>query len=29
MKINWDFIGGLLCCCLVLVMAWALLWMFA
>ena len=29
MKIDWDFIGGFLCCCLVLVMFWAFLWVFA
>ena len=29
MKIDWDFVGGFLCCCLVLVMIWAFLWVFA
>lgn len=29
MKIDWDFIGGFLCCCLVLVMVWAFLWVVA
>ena len=29
MKIDLDFVGGFLCCCLVLVMIWAFLWVFA
>lgn len=29
MKIDLDFIGGFLCCCLTLVMLWAFLWVFA
>lgn len=29
MKINWDFVCGFLCCCLVLVILWASLWVFA
>ena len=28
MKIDWDFIGGFLCCCIMLVMVWALLCMW-
>ena len=26
MKIDWDFVGGFLCCCVMLVMLWAFLW---
>ena len=29
MKIDLNFIGGFLCCCLVLVIVWAFLWVFA
>lgn len=29
MNIDLDFVGGFLCCCLVLVMTWAFLWVFA
>ena len=29
MKIDWDFVGGLVCCCLMLVILWAFLWVFA
>lgn len=27
-RIDWDFVGGFLCCCLMLVMVWAFLWVW-
>ena len=29
MKIDYDFWLGFLCCCLILIMFWAFLWVFA
>ena len=29
MRIDWDFVGGFLCCCLVLAMVWAFMWVVA
>lgn len=29
MKIDWNFVGGFICCCLALVTLWALVWVFA
>jgi hypothetical protein len=26
MKIDWDFVGGLLCCVLIIVLFWAVMW---